>query len=91
MKPTFERGDLLIIRGVNPLEDVEIRDIIVFQKGQRTIVHRVIRIDENGMFVTRGDANPEYQTESVRPEEVRGEVVFVIPNLGHISLWVRGR
>jgi signal peptidase I len=89
----FERGDLLIIRGVNSLGDVSVGDIIVYDvgSGQRPIVHRVAEIVDSGgqvYFITMGDANyPNLDQWQVEPDDVLGEVVFVIPKLGYLSLW----
>lgn len=99
MKPTFQRGDLLIIEGVDSPSDIKENDIIVFErymKGNRVIipkrpiVHRVIHITTtaNGelLFKTRGDANPSYDMEIVSPEDVLGRVVYWIPYLGYPSI-----
>ncbi|MDI6820247.1 MAG: signal peptidase I [Candidatus Hodarchaeaceae archaeon] len=96
MKPTFERGDLLLIRGVSSPAEIAIGDIIVFRSEHQSalIVHRVIEkiIDENGRvwFKTQGDANPGPDPTPVRPEDIKGKVTFMIPKLGHISLLLRG-
>lgn len=89
----FERGDLLIIRGVNSREDVSIGDVIVYEvgAGQRPVVHRVAEnlVDSEGQvyFRTKGDANSNLDQWHVRPSDIIGEVAFVIPNLGYLSLW----
>ena len=58
----FERGDLIFVQGVNPLEDIRIGDVIIVDRGPSVtpLVHRVIEIwEENGeiWFKTKGDAN----------------------------------
>lgn len=95
MKPTFERGDLIFIRGVDSPDEIKENDIIVFQLGGESItkVHRVIGIENvNGQvqFTTKGDHNLNPDPWDVSFEEVKGEVVFWLPKLGHISLWLRG-
>lgn len=92
MKPTFQRGDLLIIEGVDSPADIKENDIIVFEYpgSNEPIVHRVVgmRVTGNGelQFITRGDANPSYNTEIVPPEDVIGKVVYWIPYLGYPSI-----
>jgi hypothetical protein len=92
----FERGDLLFVEGVDASRDVKIGDVIIFDVPNQPIptVHRVVAITEsNGeiYFTTKGDNNQDWQTESFKPAQVRGKVVFVIPKIGYLSLWWQGR
>jgi len=94
----FERGDLLFIEGVNPLMDVKVGDVVVFDVLTQSIptVHRVVAINNSDgeiYFTTKGDNNPYIlPTESyIKPAQVRGRVVFVIPKIGYLSLWWQGR
>lgn len=93
----FERGDMLIIEGASSVADVAIGDIIIFDTGlsEIPVVHRVVEIwEENGegRFATKGDGNwVQLQFEkSIKPEQIRGKVAFVIPEIGHIALWFQG-
>jgi hypothetical protein len=94
----FERGDLLFIEGVNPLMDVKVGDVVVFDVSSQPIplVHRVVAIANSGgeiYFTTKGDNNPYVlQTEGyIKPAQIRGRVVFVIPKIGYLSLLWQGR
>jgi signal peptidase I len=104
----FERGDLMFVRGVDPLKDIAIGDVIIVERGPDVtpLVHRVVEIwEENGeiWFKTKGDANPKpfefYYEEGkkvpgdypIRPRQILGKVVFVIPKLGYPSLWWQGQ
>ncbi len=92
----FERGDMLIIEGVGSVTEISIGDVIVFDTGQPTpLVHRVVDIrNENGevRLTTRGDANRGSLSveKSIKPEQLIGKVIFVIPKLGYLSLWFHG-
>lgn len=62
MKPSFERGDLILVTGTS-YDDIEVGDVIVFESTYSTIadsmpplIHRVIA-KENGTVDTKGDAN----------------------------------
>ena len=95
MYPTFERGDLIFVRGVDSPDEIKQGDIIVFQlKGDpETKVHRVVEIENNNgqvQFKTKGDHNPNIDPWDVSFEEVKGKVLFWIPKLGYLSLWIRG-
>jgi signal peptidase len=97
MEPTFYRGDLVVIKGIDA-EDIKVGDIIVYDNPYRGIpvVHRVIDIKEteDGIeFYTKGDnikTNHMSDQESgiappVRPQWIRGKVALVVPKLG----WLR--
>jgi hypothetical protein len=94
----FERGDLLFVQGVDALRDVKIGDVIVFDVPSQPIplVHRVVAINNSDgeiYFTTKGDNNPySLQTEGyIKPAQIRGRVVFVIPKIGYLSLLWQGR
>jgi signal peptidase I len=86
----FERGDLVIVRGTHSSESVDVGDVIVFnRKGEaHPIVHRVAVI-ENMRYKTKGDSprNPNPDPGWVEFEDVMGEVVLVIPELGYLTLF----
>lgn len=79
LKNGFNKGDVLIVKGVKP-NDLKIGDVIVYNiNGQSVpIVHRIVDINEN--FVTKGDHNPGIDPWKV--ERIRGKAVFVIPFIG---------
>jgi len=94
----FERGDMLFVQGVDALRDVKIGDVIVFDVPTQSIplVHRVVAItnsDGEVYFTTKGDNNTySLQIEEyIKPAQIRGRVVFVIPKIGYLSLWWQGR
>jgi len=64
-------------------------DIVVFEYQGRKIAHRVIDIQGN-MITTRGDANPEWMTETISRDQVLCKVKFFI-NLVPIKLFVGRR
>ena len=92
----FERGDLLIIQGVDA-RDIVIGDVVVFQvPGKDDISHRVVeKVEADGSlsFTTKGDANlwPLLFEYSIGPEQIRGKVISVIPKIGHFWLWLSGK
>ena len=93
----FERGDLLIIQGVSSVSEITTGDVLMIDMpGTDPLTHRVLAMwEENGKvrFTTKGDHN-DYLVPNdrvIEPERVMGKVVFVIPKLGHIALWFRGR
>ena len=68
-------------------------DIITFTRvGQDIVTHRIVEVSGEGSDVrysVKGDANEEQDALMVEQEHVMGKVLFGIPWLGHIALFVR--
>jgi signal peptidase I len=91
MVPTFYRGDLLILQGAPP-EELKIDDIIVFfpEGSSKAIVHRIITINDDGTFQTKGDANARqlpFET-SISAGQIHGRRILTIPLLGWVKIGV---
>ena len=88
MVPTFYKGDLLILQGV-PTEELAEGDIIVFTPPNRpAIVHRIIELNSDGTFQTKGDANPKqlpFETR-IEPEQIHGKEILIVPYLGWVKI-----
>ncbi len=77
MEPTINVDDFVIVKktDVNNLKE---KDIIAFYsenpdtKGLM-VIHRIIQINEDGSFVTKGDANTVADAVSVTPDKVIGK------------------
>jgi len=109
MVPKLEVYDVLVVQGntpfhfvpsmpwYSPFEEVEVGDIIVFNRPSghdRVIVHRVSSIIDDDPFTirTKGDANPASIPGTDFPitdEEYIGQVVYVIPQVGAITQILR--
>ncbi len=88
MVPTFQKGDILIIQGVQR-GDLKKGDIIVFAgSGPVPIVHRIIEINQDGTYQTKGDANSGQLPfeKSIPYESVYGKEILIIPYLGWVKI-----
>jgi signal peptidase I len=89
MVPTFARGDILLLDG---RANYTINDIIVYSpEGQSVpIVHRIISINADGSFQTKGDANAGQLTfeKHVDTAEIHGKVILIVPYVGWIKIAV---
>jgi len=81
MAPAMEAGDLAFF--IRP-DHVEVGDIAVFQVNGAIVTHRIIDIDSDGNYVTRGDANPSPDRWDPEDVEVVGVYLFHVPLLGHL-------
>ena len=93
MIPVLEVYDVLVVSGHEPFEEIEIGDIIVFNRPSdhnRVIVHRVASImeDDPKTIRTKGDANPASIPGTDFPitnEEYIGKVAYTLPQVGYIT------
>jgi len=99
MEPTLNIGDLLIVQGVDNFEDINAEhkngDIIVFQKPGNPndfVVHRAVeKSTASGnipYLITKGDNNPSEDPWKVREENLIGKVIWRIPLLGYIKIFL---
>jgi signal peptidase len=93
MEPAYSRGDVAIVReDVDPVSLAE-DDVIVYLRGSLPVVHRIISIEEGAdgrVFTTQGD-NMDAPDPPVTEDQVQGKVVFLVPGVGYLNLWLRGR
>lgn len=83
----FRIGDMPIVTGP---KDLNIGDVIVYRTEQELlpIIHRIIKINPDGTYQTKGDNNPgqlPYEL-SVKKEQIVGKVIFIIPKLGYFKV-----
>lgn len=82
MADTIQIGDAVV---VELTKNVKENDIIVYKEDDDFITHRLIEINENGDFVTKGDAN-NTEDKPISESQVLGKVICIIPKLG---IWRR--
>jgi len=93
MIPELQVYDVLIVQGHEPFDDIEISDIIVFNRPSdhdRVIVHRVVSVIDYDpkTLRTKGDANPASIPGTDFPiteKEYIGKVVYTLPQVGYIT------
>jgi signal peptidase len=90
MQPRIAPGDLVlaapVARGeLKPGRVVLFRDPV---HPTRTIVHRLIRYDDDGNLITKGDANRTEDTTPVPPASVLGLPRLRVPFIGRPAVWL---
>jgi hypothetical protein len=90
IKDGFLRGDLPIIQGVS---DYKVGDVVVYSPpgGGIPIIHRIIKINSDGTYTTKGDHNLRDDVGGIVPkpiskEQIHGKVIFIIPKLGYFKV-----
>lgn len=83
----FKVGDMPIIQGS---DELEVGDVIVYNvNGQDfPIIHRIVKINDDGTYQTKGDHNDGQSSYELRveKEQIEGRVIFIIPKLGYVKV-----
>jgi len=91
MKGTINKGDAIVFEKYDGKQD-EIGQIVVFQKDDVKLVHRIVDIKNiNGekRFYTKGDANQKIDDGYITDKQIIGVSKFKILYIGYPSIWVR--
>lgn len=84
MEPLYYRGTAVFVKPCS-FDDLEVEDIIVYQRGDEKIIHRVISIDEeNRTVITKGDNN-QGADPVVYEEQILDKAIFHIPYIGLVQ------
>lgn len=78
MSNTIEIGDVVIVKIT---KEVQENEIIVYSEDNNFITHRLITKDENGKFITKGDANNS-EDKPIEETQILGKVIYIIPKIG---------
>lgn len=94
MVPTFKKDDLIICREVDDVKSLKEQDVITFWtmiEGQRVKnTHRIVAINEDGSFTTRGDNNQVDDELAVYPADLIGKwTEFKIGGFGKVMSFLR--
>lgn len=94
MLPTLSLKSLIVIAPIE-YEDLKIGDIITMKASANsttgiTFTHRIVEVDEStGWFITKGDNNPNKDSNPVNPDRVVGKVVANFNFVGNIITYVK--
>lgn len=90
MNPLYNRGDAIIYTKVDSNE-LRKGDILVFQKDNRIITHRIVTIKKEGSkyyFTTKGDGNKSIDGFVPTNEDVLGRVSYIIKYIGYPTVYL---
>lgn len=90
MSPILRRGDLVFVREVG-FDALEGDEIVVFHTETGLITHRIYSMDmEKRTLRTKADASVYLDVLSVEEEDLVGRVIYKLPLLGYVSLFLGG-
>ena len=97
MEPMIKPGDIILVRKVSKIDDIKnlkIGDVIQFRQDRILISHRIMDITpdkEHGLsFKTKGDNNSASDPDPVKPQDIKGTIVYTIPKAGWPTLVLKG-
>ena len=96
MEPMIKPGDVILVKKAATIEDInklKEGDVIQFQRDSILISHRIIEIVQEDKklqsYRTKGDNNTGADIDMLQPEQIKGEVVNVIPKIGWPTLLIK--
>lgn len=90
MSPGIPAGAVVYVKH-RPFSEIQKGDVITYRTGedQMTVTHRVVeKLEQEQAFRTKGDANRSADSQKVKKEQVLGTVVFSVPWLGYVALFL---
>ncbi len=75
MKPTYLKNDVLFY---NQKEDYKIDEVVIITYQERTVVTRIVSVNDDGTFNMKGDFNSESLAfeQNVEKEQIKGKIEF---------------
>lgn len=84
----IEIGDLVFVTKAE-YSELSIGDVVTYRDGKSFTTHRIIGVDDEGYFTTKGDANNTADKRPLLEENLIGRVVGRIPKVGDFALFLQ--
>lgn len=91
MSGTIDMGDAIVYKKYDN-DIIENNDIIMFEKDNIRIIHRVINImsvNNQIRYYTKGDANEKADDSYITNNQIKGIIKFKIKYIGYPTIWIR--
>ena len=92
MTGSVDMGDVVIMHDVGSGEELHEGDIIVFNRDNERIIHRIVKISTvagKERYYTKGDVNEKEDEKYVTRNDLVGRVMFKVPAVGWPTLWLK--
>ena len=88
MEPAIQTGDVILFAPPDAA-DLKPGRVVVFEDLARgdTVSHRIVTVNPDGSYVTKGDANGQPDSTPLGPERVTGVGRVVVPLVGLPVTW----
>ena len=90
MTPRLNIGDAVIISKNFDVDKLKEGDIVAYKnKDNDLIVHRIIKVNNDQTFITKGDYNNVADRDYVNKEQIKGKVILKIPYIAYPAIMFR--
>ena len=72
MEPTLMTGEIVLVNTND--REVYDGDIIAFCEGDHVVIHRIVKTVSEGVYITKGDANPSEDFSPIEKWQILGTV-----------------
>ncbi len=87
MTPNLNIGDAVLLSKTIDVDKLKVDDIIAYKnKDNVLVIHRIIKINHDHTFITKGDYNNVADREYVKKEQIKGKVIFKIPYIAYPAI-----
>ena len=94
MLPSIQPGDIVVAAPLKDGDQAAPGHVLRFvdpSRPSRYLLHRVVRVNDDGTYVTRGDANRSEDSAPVPPGNVTGIARLRVPLVGLPVVWLHER
>ena len=91
MTPNINVGDAVIINKKVNTNKLKEKDVVAYKnKDNVIVVHRIININSDGTYITKGDYNNSADSDYVNKNQIVGKVILKIPYIAYPAIVFRG-
>jgi len=89
MEPHVATGDVVLASDLPDASPLPVGAVITFRVDDRTIVHRLVSVNDDNTLVTAGDANPQLDPWSAARSDITGQARLLVPHIGLPGVWMQ--
>lgn len=88
MVPTYDPGDVVIDKPSGALRPGEVITFLHSGLSSDLVTHRITDL-QDGVIHTKGDANRTPDVWNIRPDQVKGVVIYSVPRAGYALVYLK--
>ncbi|WP_082641923.1 Ig-like domain-containing protein [Pseudarthrobacter enclensis] len=96
MEPHISPGDVVLASDLDPSQPVPVGRVVQFRSPasaepsgvEKTRLHRIVTANDDGTYVTAGDANADVDSTPLTREQITGQARLLVPGVGLPGLWL---
>lgn len=96
MEPHISPGDVVLSSALPHNQPVPLGGVVEFLSPaeaepdgkEKTRLHRIVGANDDGTYITAGDANSETDSTPMKREQITGQARLLVPMVGLPGLWI---